>query len=119
TDRNEVVLRLEQIRVIAHIDGNALAKYCQLWTRWKKAELFIEERGDIYPLKDDMGRIKCFQQFPQVAIAHRLALALTRMEAEFGMRPSERSRINVPIQARALPEDPRLRLFKTRPSIPG
>jgi phage terminase small subunit len=33
------------------------------------------------------------QQFPQVAIAHKLGALLTRLEAEFGLTPSSRSRI--------------------------
>ena len=37
------------------------------------------------------------QAIPQVAIGHRLSIALTKLEAEFGMTPSSRSRIYVPI----------------------
>jgi phage terminase small subunit len=33
--------------------------------------------------------------FPQTAIANKLALTLTRLEAEFGMTPSGRSRLHV------------------------
>lgn len=87
---------LTQMGVLTRIDRNALTRYCQLWSRWKKAELFIQKHGDTYPLKDDQGKIKCLQQFPQVAIAHKLAAALTRLEQEFGMTPSARSRIQVP-----------------------
>ena len=44
---------------------------------------------------DGNGRIKCMAQFPQVSIAHKLGMLLTRMEAEFGMTPSARTRIEV------------------------
>lgn len=37
----------------------------------------------------------CVQQWPQVAIANKLAQQLSRLEAEFGMTPSARSRIQV------------------------
>ena len=86
---------LDQMGVLSRIDRNALARYCQLWSRWKKAELFIQKHGDTYPLKDERGNIRCLQQFPQVAIAHKLAGQLTRLEQEFGMTPSARTRINV------------------------
>ena len=45
--------------------------------------------------QDASGNARCAMQFPQVAIAHRLSLALTKLEAEFGMTPSGRSRIHV------------------------
>ncbi len=51
----------------------------------------------MYPLKDEAGQTKCFQQWPQVAIAHKLALQLTRLEQEFGMTPSARTRIPVSV----------------------
>ena len=47
------------------------------------------------PLKDESGRVKYMQQWPQVAIANKLAQQLTRLEQEFGMTPSARSRIQV------------------------
>ncbi len=84
---------LEQMNVLTRIDGNALARYCQLWSRWKRAELFIQKHGDTYPIKDEKGKIRCLQQFPQVAIANKLAQQLTRLEQEFGLTPSARSRI--------------------------
>jgi P27 family predicted phage terminase small subunit len=87
---------LSAMGVLTRIDRNALARYCQLWARWKKAELFIQKHGDTYPIKDESGKIKCLQQFPQVAIAHKLAALLTRLEQEFGLTPSARSRITLP-----------------------
>src|SRR5690606_38689689 len=91
----QVVPLLLEMGVLTKVDGNALGRYCQLWSRWKAAELFIQKHGSVYPIKDERGRTKCVQQFPQVAIAHRLSLALTRLEAEFGLTPAGRSRIQV------------------------
>jgi P27 family predicted phage terminase small subunit len=81
--------------VLTRIDGQALIRYCALWSRWVKAEQFIAKHGESYPLRDNENRVKCLQQFPQVAIAHRLSIALTKIENEFGMTPSGRSRIEV------------------------
>ena len=94
----QLVPELVAMRVLAAVDRNALARYCTLWSRWKTAELFLQKHGSVYTLKDDQGAVRCVQQFPQVAIAHRLALALSRLEAEFGLTPSARARIQ------ALPE---------------
>ena len=81
--------------LLTRLDRNALSRYCTLWARWRDAEVFIEKHGSVYTLKDAGGNARCAMQFPQVAIAHRLSLALTKLEAEFGMTPSGRSRIHV------------------------
>ena len=91
----QIVPKLQGMRVLTLADCNALARYCQLWSRWKKAELFIQKHGETYPLKDERGKIKCLMPFPQVAIAHKLAAQLTRLEQEFGLTPSARTRIKV------------------------
>ena len=94
---DHLVPMLEGMGVLSVVDGHALSRYCRLWSRWRKAEDFIDDHGDMYPLKDEAGRTKCFQQWPQVAIAHKLALQLTRLEQEFGMTPSARTRIPVSV----------------------
>ena len=81
--------------LLTRLDRNALSRYCTLWARWRKAEEFIAKHGEVYTLKDSTGGARCVMQFPQVAIAHRLSLALTKLEAEFGMTPSGRSRLHV------------------------
>ena len=91
----EIVPMLEGMGVLTRIDGVALSRYCRLWSRWRAAEAFIDKSGDVYTIRDEAGKARYLQQFPQVAIAHRLALQLTKLEAEFGMTPSARSRIQL------------------------
>ncbi len=86
---------LDAMGVLTRLDGNALARYCRLWSRWRKAEAFLDEKGEMYPLRDEKGQVKYFQQWPQVAIAHKLALQLTRLEQELGMTPAARTRLQV------------------------
>ena len=95
----QVVPPLRAMGVLTRIDGKAVARYCTSWVRWRRAIEFIREHGEVYPLKDDAGKIRYLQQFPQVAIASRLALELTRLEQEFGMTPASRTRISVPVSA--------------------
>lgn len=90
-----VVPLLSAAGMIAKVDRNVLTKYCQLWGRWKQAELFIQRFGSSYPIKDDAGKVKCFAQFPEVAIAHKLVGLLLKMEQELGLTPSSRSGIEV------------------------
>ena len=72
----QVVPQLASMGVLSEIDGNALARYVTFWSRWKAAELFLAKNGSVYPLKDDEGKLKCLVQVPQVAIAHKLGMAL-------------------------------------------
>ena len=92
---NHLIPLLEGMGVLTRIDGNALARYCSLWSRWRKMEAFIQDKGEMYPLRGDDGKVKCFQQWTQVSIAGKLALQLTRLEQEFGMTPSARARIQI------------------------
>ena len=43
----QVVPQLVAMGVLTTIDGNALARYCRLWSRWRKMETFIET--DVHP----------------------------------------------------------------------
>ena len=81
------------------------------WSRWIRAEQFIEKHGECYPLKDGNGKTKCLAAFPQVATANKLGMLLTRMEAEFGMTPSARSRIQVPAGAGYVEDEEDRRMF--------
>lgn len=108
----QLVPMLETMGVLTRIDGNALARYCLLWSRWRKAEAFIAEKGDMYPLKNPDGSVRYFQQWPQVSIANRLAQQLTRLEQEFGMTPSARARIQLQPAAEDKKHD-KARFFKT------
>ena len=90
-----LVPELETMGVLTMIDRNALARYCRTWARWRKAEVFIDKHGEKYPLKDESGQPRCFQQWPQVAIANKLSQQLTRLEQEFGMTPASRTRIQL------------------------
>jgi len=91
---------LEKLGVLARIDGNALARYCVLYSRWLKVEEFLARNGSTHVVmeptktKGEKPKIRYVAQFPQVSIAARLAGLLARLEAEFGMTPSSRTAIN-------------------------
>jgi P27 family predicted phage terminase small subunit len=90
-----LVAQLDVAGVVTRIDGHSLVRYCVAWCRWIRAVAFIEKNGEVYVLKDDSGKAKCTQQWPQVAIAKSLSTELLKIEQEFGMTPSARSRINI------------------------
>ena len=105
----EVAPQLEHQGCLKRIDEKTLTRYCVDWVRWKTAVLFIERHGETYPIKDGQGNVKYIQQLPQVAIASKLAQQLTRLEQEFGMTPSARTRIDVEIPK---PETDKGRFFR-------
>ena len=109
---DELAPMLEGMGILSRIDGKALARYCRLWSRWRKMEEFIDQKGVMYPLKDESGKVKYVQQWPQVAIANKLAQQLTRLEEAFGMTPSSRARIQVPPQPQESDRS-KARFFKT------
>jgi len=79
--------------VISRIDRNAIIRYGTDLSRWKKLQQFLAKNGEVYPIRDGNGKIKCFAAFPHVSIANKLSLLLTKFEQEFGMTPSARTRI--------------------------
>lgn len=92
----QIAPQLAAAGCLARIDEHALARYCQLWARWKAAEQYLQAHGETYPIRNAKGEVKYIQQVPQVGIASSLSQQLTRLEQEFGMTPSSRSRIQVP-----------------------
>jgi len=91
----DLVPKLKRMGILTEVDGGALAAYCQTFARWRKVEEFIAKHGEVYPLKDQNGKIKYMQQFPQVSIARNLLQLLKAYQQEFGLTPSARTRIEV------------------------
>lgn len=113
----ELIPQLDAMDVVTKVDGLMLTKYCQLWSRWKKAEMFIQRYGNSYPIKHENGSVKCFVQYPEVGIARTVAMQLARLGAEFGLSPSSRTRINVPVRPQPM-SDHEMEFYGPRPG-PG
>lgn len=95
--------------VVRQTDGPALARYCQLWARWRDVCDWIAKYGTHQELKkrmEDENKIPVLdadgkEQFemigvclwPQVKLEIRLAESLTRLEDRFGLTPSSRSSV--------------------------
>jgi len=90
-----IVPQLKMMGVLASVDRDALVAYCRTYARWKAAEDFLEKHGEVYPIRDEGGKVKCMMQFPQVAIARNLLQTLRAYQQEFGLTPSARSRIDI------------------------
>jgi len=106
--------------VLTKADRLALARYCRLFMRWRRAEDFLDKHGEVYPIRkvvtdrDGNERVEVVGSapFPQVAIAAKLADQLLRLEQNFGLTPSARSRIQVPGKSKDA-DDGKSRFFKS------
>ena len=88
--------QLEKLGLLTQVDMAALAGYCESWAQYKRSIEFIHKHGEVYPIKDDEGRVKYLQQVPQVSIANKALQQVRAFCAEFGMTPSARGRMSVP-----------------------
>jgi P27 family predicted phage terminase small subunit len=87
---------LKNMGLLTSADAHALVFYCQTYARWRQAEAFLEQHGETYPIRDDKGRIRCMQPFPQVVTVRNSLLLLKSLCQEFGLTPASRSRIAMP-----------------------
>lgn len=86
--------RLAAAGLLTVADVDAMARYCDTWSRWRACCRVIDRLGMTYELKDAKGNVTSVQQRPEVSIARGLAQQLSRLEQEFGMTPSSRTRVD-------------------------
>lgn len=86
---------LHRMGVLAKIDGNLLARYCQTWAQWRKMVEWVQKHGETTAIRDRAGKVMGHKRNPQTEIAKGLSEMLTRLEPELGMTPSGRSRLVV------------------------
>lgn len=80
--------QMEAIGILTEVDRAAFASYCQAYARWKEAEEWITEHGNI--VRTPSGY---WQTVPQVSIAQTYLKIMNRIAEQFGLTPSSRSRI--------------------------
>lgn len=79
---------LAEMGMLNETDRAAFAGYCQAYARWKAAEKFITQHGDMF--RTPSGYI---QQVPQVSIAQTNLKIMLKFCEQFGLTPSARSRL--------------------------
>ena len=95
---------LKAMGLLTTADAHALAFYCQTYARWRQAETFLEQHGESYAIRDEGGKIRCMQPFPQVTTVRNCLLLLKSLCQEFGLTPASRSRIVVPRDGKEISE---------------
>jgi P27 family predicted phage terminase small subunit len=92
----EVIQQLRRISesLLSSVDVQILARYCVIWELWDKARQFIEKYGEVIVLKNKKGRPKKIRVMPQANLLLKYGQELQRIENEFGMSPSSRTRVS-------------------------
>lgn len=97
-----IVPELHRLGMLTSIDRNELARYCELWARWREANDVVVDQGMTFTT--DKGYV-C--QRPEMTLSLRLSAELRRLADAFGLNPSARSRIDVrpPSEAKTDPDE--------------
>lgn len=91
---DDVVPKLESMRVITPADVEAIARYCAMYEQWVK---YLEQmrRGlDVIVLRDKDGKVRYMQSSPAATMFVKLAASMLRIEQEYGLTPSARTGIS-------------------------
>lgn len=84
------VRQLGIMGVLTMADECLVARYAQVFARWRAADAFVAEKGEGYPVYRD-GKIVSVHKLPQTVIASQLLSELLKMEDRLGLSPSARA----------------------------
>lgn len=84
----ELMPKLQSLGLLTNLDIDALARYCDTWSWWRKCRIFIEKNGETFKTSGSSGDYH--NQYPHVAIIHKLAAELDKLEKSFGLTPADR-----------------------------
>ena len=90
-----ITAELYEIGVLAKLDRTALARYCDYCAQWIEAKQHVEDDGPTSSYTDtkDVRRTRPSAHF---RVMIELGRELARLEQQFGLTPSARTRVDVP-----------------------
>jgi P27 family predicted phage terminase small subunit len=87
---DRIMPELEDLGVLAKVDGAALALYCAAYSEWIQAQLEVIIHGLL--VETGAGALK---PNPAVAMGHKARAQMASLLTEFGCTPASRSRVKV------------------------
>jgi P27 family predicted phage terminase small subunit len=90
---DRVTAELQLSGLLTLVDRAALAAYCTAWSRWVEAEAMVKKFGMIVKSPAQGFPVKS----PYLSIADQALETMRKLMIEFGLTPSSRSRIRVPL----------------------
>lgn len=88
------VAKVHALGIASSADDATINRYAWYTVQWWKCAEFIRRHGTVYTTKNDDGSIKYVGQLPQVSQVNKFGEQLLKIEREFGLTPSARTRIN-------------------------
>lgn len=86
---------LDNMGVITKADSIAFTRYCKLYSRWRQCEEYIEKEGMTFERKNYNGEVTGYCKRPEIDISKECSVEMGKIEAQFGLTPSARSRITL------------------------
>ena len=83
--------RLVAMRVLTGADRNVVARYCVVWSEWRRVQRFIDRHGSSYEVM--VGDVTIWREYPESMIVNRMLTQLSRLEQHLGLSPASRTRI--------------------------
>jgi P27 family predicted phage terminase small subunit len=87
---NRISGHLHECGLLTQIDMEALAIYCQLWSRWVSLEMAIKTEGFTVIDSSDNQKIN-----PKILAANTTANLIHKYLTQFGMTPSSRAGLHI------------------------
>jgi len=106
---SRITARLEEMGVLTMADGEAIALYASIYSRWRGAVDEVESDGltltSSTVTKTAKGETtrKATKAHPLIAVVNESQAQMTRLLGLFGMTPSSRSSLHVQAEAKADP----------------
>lgn len=112
---DRMVIILERMGVISESDEKLLVRYCLLYSRYIKCEMYMMNKPmQTYPIRDRSGQVIGSKAFPETKMAVQLSDQLLKIERELGLTPSSRTMVKT-IDAPQLPKKSKSRFFDALP----
>ena len=111
---NEVLPKLQAMRVMTPADAETLGRYCVYHEQFVKYADQMRRGLDVLVIKDKDGKVKYVQSTPAATMFVKLGQSMLRIEQEFGLTPSARAGIEVPFGKEYEEEAALLRRFTGR-----
>lgn len=93
------------MKTLTTADVYPFARYCEAFARWLELNAWLKKNGTTYTMKGKDGKPRYAAEFPQAIEHRRLYEILIRLEGNFGLTASARSRLNVLPAAAAAPAE--------------
>jgi len=103
---SDLIRDLEGAGIIVKADADTMARYCETWASWRRANDWIQKLGEVY--KGPNGGMV---QNPYLSIRAKASSEMNKISAQLGLDPASRQRLHVATEP---PDTSKDRFFENR-----